>query len=309
MPTIILIIGIFCLIGGSILFWKANHIKLVHQEIQHQIDNNIIKAEAEQNLVLVRLEELKRNKEDLNKEIKALGLFRDNSIAKVDKELKNYKEYIAIQKEQLEKDYENKTNYLENVYIEKNESLSEEYKQKQEELDTLRESLRAGAEAATRAREIKEKQDFYKLKITDKDLRDIKLLNDFKLQLTNPVILSKLIWSQYFLNEASALCRRVLGDGKKCGIYKITNIDTEQCYIGQSVDIATRWKDHIKCGLGIEAPATNILYNNMQKDGVWNFAFELIEECSKDQLNAKEKQWIDFYNSAELGYNKTRGNN
>lgn len=47
----------------------------------------------------------------------------------------------------------------------------------------------------------------------------------------------------------------------------------------------------------------------MQKDGVWNYTFELIEECSKDQLNAKEKQWIDFYNSAELGYNKTRGNN
>jgi hypothetical protein len=156
---------------------------------------------------------------------------------------------------------------------------------------------------------MKEKQEFYKLKVTERDLRDIKIINEFKMQLTNPVILSKLVWSQYFLKEASALCRRVLGDGKKCGIYKITNVDTEQCYIGQSVDIATRWKDHIKCGLGIEAPATNILYNNMQKDGVWNFTFELLEECPKDQLNAKEKQWIDFYNSAELGFNKTKGNN
>lgn len=237
MPTIILIIGILCLIGGFIFYSKAKNIKLQRLEEQASIDTDISIAKVQQAEVLARLEELKRNKEDLNVEVKELGLFRNESIAKVDEELKNYKEYIAIQKEQLEKDYENKANYLENVYIEKNESLSEEYKQRQEELDILRESLRAGAEAATRAREIKEKQDFYKLKVTDKDLRDIKLLNDFKLQLTNPVILSKLIWSQYFLNEASALCRRVLGEGKKCGIYKITNIDTEQCYIGQSVNI------------------------------------------------------------------------
>ena len=309
MPTIILIIGILCLIGGGILYWGACQVKVIRQNEQQKIDNEIAKAKYEQALVLARLEELKRNKEDLNNEIIQLNSFRDESIAKTKEELKNYQEYIAIQEEQLKKDYEDKTTYLENVYIEKNESLSEEYKQKQEELDILRESLRAGAEAATRAREMKEHQEFYKLKVTEKDLRDIKLLNEFKLQLTNPVILSKLIWSQYFLNEASALCRRILGDNKKCGIYKITNIETEQCYIGQSVDIATRWKDHIKCGLGIEAPATNILYNNMQKDGVWNYTFELIEECSKDQLNAKEKQWIDFYNSAELGYNKTRGNN
>ena len=309
MPTIILIIGILCLIGGFIFYLKAKDIKLQRLGEQASIDADISIAKVQQAEVLARLEELKRNKEDLNTEVKQLGLFRDNSIAKVDEELQNYKEYIAIQKEQLEKDYENKTNYLENVYIEKNETLSEEYKQKQEELDILRESLRAGAEAATRAREMKEKQEFYKLKVTERDLRDIKIINEFKMQLTNPVILSKLVWSQYFLNEASALCRRVLGDGKKCGIYKITNVDTEQCYIGQSVDIATRWKDHIKCGLGIEAPATNILYNNMQKDGVWNFTFELLEECPKDQLNAKEKQWIDFYNSAELGFNKTKGNN
>ena len=309
MPTIILIIGILCLIGGGILFWRACQIKIIRQGEQQQINNEIDKATIEKGLVLARLEELKREKEDIRQEVNDLKDFRNDSIAKTEEELKNYKEYIAIQKQQLEEEYNNKSMFLENDYIERLQSLSEQYNQKQEELDTLRESLRAGAEAATRAREIKEKQDFYKLKVTEKDLRDIKLLNDFKLQLTNPVVLSKLIWSQYFLNEASALCRRVLGEGKKCGIYKITNLDTDQCYIGQSVDIATRWKDHIKCGLGIEASATNILYNNMQKDGIWNYSFELLEECPKDQLNAKEKQWIDFYNSAELGYNKTRGNN
>lgn len=30
-----------------------------------------------------------------------------------------------------------------------------------------------------------------------------------------------------------------------CGIYKITNKNNGKCYIGQSVDIFTRWKKHL----------------------------------------------------------------
>ena len=75
-----------------------------------------------------------------------------------------------------------------------------------------------------------------------------------------------------------AMFKRVLGNNAdKGGIYKITNLLTEQCYIGQSVNISDRWKQHCKCGLGIEASATNILYNSMQQNGIWNFSFELLE--------------------------------
>ena len=104
------------------------------------------------------------------------------------------------------------------------------------------------------------------------------------------------------------LCDRVLGKKVVCGIYKITNLNTEQCYIGQSVNIADRWKQHCKCGLGIEASATNALYNSMQKDGVWNFTFELLEQCPKELLNEKEKFWIQMYQSNNFGYNATKGN-
>lgn len=73
------------------------------------------------------------------------------------------------------------------------------------------------------------------------------------------------------------MCNRVLGTSNVvCGIYKITNLATEQMYIGQSVNISERFKSHIKCGLGIDAPATNKLYNNMQRYGVWNFTFEVL---------------------------------
>jgi hypothetical protein len=134
------------------------------------------------------------------------------------------------------------------------------------------------------------------------------MLENLKASFHKPVVLSKLIWTQYFQKQMTELCDRVLGKKTICGIYKITNLLTEQCYIGQSVNISDRWKQHCKCGLGIEASATNKLYNSMQRDKIWNFTFELLEECPKELLNEKEHFWINMYQSDMFGYNSTKGN-
>lgn len=155
---------------------------------------------------------------------------------------------------------------------------------------------------------MKEQIEFYKLKVNENDLSDIHSLEALKRTFNKPVVLSKLVWSNYFQKQTTELCNKILGSGTVCGIYKITNLQTNQCYIGQSVNIAERWKQHIKCGLGIEASATNKLYSAMQKDGVWNFSFELMEECPRELLNEKEKFWIEMFRSDKLGYNTTGGN-
>lgn len=134
------------------------------------------------------------------------------------------------------------------------------------------------------------------------------MLENLKASFHKPVVLSKLIWTQYFQKQMTELCDRVLGKKTICGIYKITNLLTEQCYIGQSVNISDRWKQHCKCGLGIEASASNVLYNSMQRDKIWNFTFELLEECPKELLNEKERFWINMYQSNMFGYNSTKGN-
>jgi group I intron endonuclease len=72
------------------------------------------------------------------------------------------------------------------------------------------------------------------------------------------------------------------------------------------VDLSTRWKDHIKAGLGIDTPS-NILYKAMAADGVENFSFEVLEECDRSELNNRETYWIDFYNTTIFGYNMTKG--
>ena len=100
----------------------------------------------------------------------------------------------------------------------------------------------------------------------------------------------------------------MVGAADATGIYKITNIKTKECYIGQAIHIKERWAEHAKCGLGIDTPAGNKLYKAIQEFGLWNFSFEVLEICPQNQLNEKEKYYIDLYSSYDYGYNSTRGN-
>jgi group I intron endonuclease len=92
-----------------------------------------------------------------------------------------------------------------------------------------------------------------------------------------------------------------------CGIYKITNQETGECYIGQAKDIRKRWNDHCRAGVGIDTPQGNKLYKAMQEYGLEHFSFELLEECSPDKLNEKEHYFIELYSSDTLGYNSNKG--
>lgn len=78
------------------------------------------------------------------------------------------------------------------------------------------------------------------------------------------------------------------------------------CYIGQAKNIRERFREHLKCGLGIDTPAANKLYQAMLQEGVDNFTFELLEECAAANLNEKESFYIDLYNSYDYGYNSNR---
>ena len=225
--------------------------------------------------------------------------------------MKIFRKKKKIIKLNLQKINNQASQEIENIHKDLNnirQSAIQEKKQIQTEIDKLKASLSAGVEARLREQEKKDKINFYKLSISEADLADVKMLQNLKSSFHKPVVLSKLIWTQYFQKQMTELCDRVLGKKTICGIYKITNLLTEQCYIGQSVNISDRWKQHCKCGLGIEASATNVLYNSMQRDKIWNFTFELLEECPRDLLNEKEAFWINMYQSNIYGLNTLRGN-
>ena len=117
-----------------------------------------------------------------------------------------------------------------------------------------------------------------------------------------------LIWQTYWQPLAKKKFPIILQDKTKIGIYKITNTQTDESYIGQSIDVYKRWCEHCKAGVGIDTPPGNKLYRAMQDDGLENFTFELLCECPKESLNEKEKFFIELYQSDTFGYNSTSGN-
>ena len=147
------------------------------------------------------------------------------------------------------------------------------------------------------------------MQTTEEEANDIKILEGIKPRLAKPRVLSMLIWSTFYQKQMNALCARVLGTEEDvCGIYKITNQITSEAYIGQAVDIAARWKEHAKCGLGIDTPASNKLYKAMLEYGITNFSWEILETCPREQLNEKEREYIDIYQTKAFGMNTTKGN-
>lgn len=92
------------------------------------------------------------------------------------------------------------------------------------------------------------------------------------------------------------------------GIYKIENLINHKCYIGQSVKIEQRWKNHKVTAKNLnDKNYDNPLYKAIRKYGIENFSFEIIEECSVNDLNNKQRYWIKYYNSFFNGYNLTMG--
>lgn len=47
----------------------------------------------------------------------------------------------------------------------------------------------------------------------------------------------------------------------------------------------------------------------MQEIGIWNFSWELLEKCSREELNEKERFYIELYQSKDYGYNTLKGVN
>ena len=92
------------------------------------------------------------------------------------------------------------------------------------------------------------------------------------------------------------------------GIYKIENLINHKVYIGQSKDINKRWTNHKSDAFNSFSHSYNYpLYRAIRKYGIENFDFTILEECLVEELNQKEKDYIQKYNSFFNGYNLTLG--
>ena len=94
----------------------------------------------------------------------------------------------------------------------------------------------------------------------------------------------------------------------KCVIYKITNINTQEIYIGKTkADVTKRWTEHIKTSLNIGTVARSKIHDALFRH--WDeFTFEILEVVSDEaKLSQREKYYISFYQTNIYGYNMNGG--
>nr|DAR20852.1 MAG TPA: intron associated endonuclease [Caudoviricetes sp.] len=104
-------------------------------------------------------------------------------------------------------------------------------------------------------------------------------------------------------------------DPKLAGIYIIKNNVNGKCYIGQSVKLRSRLKDHMRNAKNgkLDLP----IYRAINKYGFHNFTVDILESFIPDsnitneelikQLDQLEKKYIEEYNAYTEGYNCTKG--
>lgn len=92
---------------------------------------------------------------------------------------------------------------------------------------------------------------------------------------------------------------------KTPGVYCITNTTNGKVYIGSTVNLDRRCKDHLR-------RLRQGQHHSPKLQAAWNkygeevFTFTVLTECSRDFLQACEQAAIDQYNAAIDGYNIQR---
>jgi hypothetical protein len=194
----------------------------------------------------------------------------------------------------LEEKYKNLEENAQQEFQAKQRSYNNELSYLKKELEDFRSRRDAINEAIRRERELIEKEDFYKIQLTQNDIEDIKLLDSMRNHLCHKEVLPKVIWESIARRPVNEMIKRVVGQ-KVGGIYKITYIPTGEAYIGRTVNFKDRWQAHIQTALGMEKVASSTLHTHMARNGIWNYSFEILEEVPKDKQSEREKFYIDLY--------------
>jgi group I intron endonuclease len=90
------------------------------------------------------------------------------------------------------------------------------------------------------------------------------------------------------------------------GIYRITNKNTNQSYVGKTTNYENRFKKHrmlLRSNRHWNIP----LQASWDQYGEENFEFEFIEECNMKLIDKKERYYIIKYRAKEDGFNKVHG--
>ena len=97
---------------------------------------------------------------------------------------------------------------------------------------------------------------------------------------------------------------------KRAGIYQIKCRGNGKIYIGQTIDLDRRRYDHLR-NLRRGTHHNHYLQRAFNKYGENSFEFSVLQECSMEELDKAEKDWITKFDSTNplIGYNLESGGN
>lgn len=177
-----------------------------------------------------------------------------------------------------------------------------------EELEDFRRRREVINEQVLREKALQDEENFYKVCLSDDDIDDLSIIKEIEHRFNNKMVLYRAAFDCYIKKPAQEMIKRVLNGRDPSGIYCITYRPTGEIYIGRSTHVGKRWMEHIKnaAKVGNQIAHTS-LHTKMERDGIWNFGFQLLEEVEKEKLGEREKFYIDLYGSKMLLNEKSGG--
>lgn len=244
-----------------------------------------------------RLEEYKKHRlEVIDEQVRA---YKQKNLTSVQNQIEEEKRKVQAMREALCQE-------LDKYEQDKRQILTEELENLTAQVEDYREKQRLINEALLRERAVKEQQDFYRVKLSSEEKEDIQNLTAFLPKIHNSSALYKIVYDLFVSRAVKEMEKRVLNNESFSGIYKITGPDG-RIYIGKSTDIKSRWQQHCKSAFHTGTISWAAIHDEMEKVGIDQFTFEVIERTSKENLTDREKFWIRFYDSDKTGYNMRIG--
>ena len=275
------------------LYQTAEEAREVAQKARAMEEESLSRLQEINRGISTNLAQLQATKQSLETHEEAI---REKLKAETDAQIEEYK---RLQQEELllaAKEFSEEFSNENNVKVQAAKKLTAHIEQlKENEASAIRLAQEKLKENFT---------EFHQLLLEDADTSDIHHLRSIEGMLHNAEPLNKVIWKIYYEKPYTDLIGRMglSTTSATTGIYKITHIETQMVYIGQAVNIADRWRQHIKRGIGADTPTNNKLYPAMKKYGPESFTFEIVEECSREKLDVQEDYWQDFYKAKEFGF-------
>ena len=190
--------------------------------------------------------------------------------SKINKEMDDYRAF----REKMNNEFEEQTMAQQKLLKDELDLIIEEIKDYEKKREVINKQI-------LMERELKEKSDFYRIVLSEFDQQDMKIISQFGEQLHNKEVLNRAIFDAFVKKPMNEMIKRVLEGKSPSGIYMITNLLTNEIYIGRAVSIDKRWQEHCKSCFNIGTIAHSTLHTRMAKEGIWNFSYQLLEKVPK----------------------------